>query len=129
MLGVFAEFETKLRRERQLEGIAKAKAAGVYKGRPPSIEASRVREMKAQGMRPVDIAKTLKIGRASVYRVLGTGAGAEPFWALPAASSSFFSDLAASALLAHLDAAERSPFTPASSAAFCWLLSSHCAKT
>jgi DNA invertase Pin-like site-specific DNA recombinase len=38
MLGVFAEFETNLRRERQLEGIAKAKAAGVYKGRPPSIE-------------------------------------------------------------------------------------------
>jgi len=31
-LGVFAEFETNLRRERQLEGIAKAKAAGVYKG-------------------------------------------------------------------------------------------------
>jgi hypothetical protein len=59
-----------LRRERQLEGIARAKAAGVYKGRPPSIEASRVREMKAQGMRPVDIAKALKIGRASVYRVL-----------------------------------------------------------
>jgi DNA invertase Pin-like site-specific DNA recombinase len=49
MLGVFAEFETNLRRERQLEGIAKAKAAGVYKGRPPSIEASRVRELKAQG--------------------------------------------------------------------------------
>src|SRR5580692_1584777 len=71
MLGVFAEFETNLRRERQLEGIAKAKAAGVYKGRPPSIEATRVRELKAQGMRPVDIAKALKIGRASVYRVLG----------------------------------------------------------
>jgi DNA invertase Pin-like site-specific DNA recombinase len=35
------------------------------------IEASRVRELKAQGMRPVDIAKVLKIGRASVYRVLG----------------------------------------------------------
>jgi DNA invertase Pin-like site-specific DNA recombinase len=32
MLGVFAEFETNLRRERQLEGIAKAKAAGAYKG-------------------------------------------------------------------------------------------------
>src|SRR5215204_3628626 len=32
MLGVFAEFETNLRRERQLEGIAKAKEAGVYKG-------------------------------------------------------------------------------------------------
>jgi DNA invertase Pin-like site-specific DNA recombinase len=37
MLGVFAEFETNLRKERQLEGIAKPKAAGVYKGRPASI--------------------------------------------------------------------------------------------
>ena len=34
MLAIFAEFETNLRRERQLEGIAKAKAAGVYRGRP-----------------------------------------------------------------------------------------------
>jgi Resolvase, N terminal domain len=41
MLGVFAEFETSLRRERQLEGIAKAKAAGVYKGRPASIDVAR----------------------------------------------------------------------------------------
>jgi DNA invertase Pin-like site-specific DNA recombinase len=65
MLGVFAEFETNLRRERQLEGIAKAKAAGVYKGRPASIDAAQVRAMKAQ-----EIAKALKIGRASVYRVL-----------------------------------------------------------
>jgi DNA invertase Pin-like site-specific DNA recombinase len=73
MLGVFAEFEMNLRRERQLEGIAKARAAGVYKGRPPSIEASRVRELKAQGMRPTDIAKALKIGRASVYRILNPG--------------------------------------------------------
>jgi hypothetical protein len=50
MLGVFAEFETNLRRERQLEGIAKAKAAGVYKGRPASIDAAQVRAMKAQGL-------------------------------------------------------------------------------
>ena len=35
MLGVFAEFETNLRRERQLEGIQAAKARGVYKGRRP----------------------------------------------------------------------------------------------
>ena len=41
MLGVFAEFETNLRKERQMEGIAKAKAAGVYKGRPASIDATR----------------------------------------------------------------------------------------
>jgi DNA invertase Pin-like site-specific DNA recombinase len=73
MLGVFAEFETNLRRERQLEGIAKAKAAGIYKGRPASIDAARVRELKAAGMGPTQIAKALKIGRASVYRVLETG--------------------------------------------------------
>src|SRR5258706_9691118 len=52
MLGVFAEFETNLRKERQLEGIAKAKAAGVYKGRRVSIDAATVREMKAQGLGP-----------------------------------------------------------------------------
>src|ERR1700757_22642 len=42
MLGVFAEFESNLRKERQMEGIAKAKAAGVYKGRQASISAARV---------------------------------------------------------------------------------------
>jgi DNA invertase Pin-like site-specific DNA recombinase len=52
-----------------------AKAAGVYKGRAATIEATRVRELKAQGIRPTDIAKALKIGRASVYRVLGVPAG------------------------------------------------------
>jgi len=72
MLGVFAEFETNLRRERQMEGIAKAKAAGKYagKGRPSSIDAAKVREMKTQGLGATEIAKALGIGRASVYRVL-----------------------------------------------------------
>jgi DNA invertase Pin-like site-specific DNA recombinase len=73
MLGVFAEFETNLRRERQLEGIAKAKAEGVYKARPASIDAAQVREMKSQGLGATEIAKALKIGRASVYRVLEAG--------------------------------------------------------
>ena len=72
MLGVFAEFETNLRKERQIEGIAKAKAAGVYKGRPPSIDAVRVRELKQKGFGASQIAKALKIGRASVYRALET---------------------------------------------------------
>jgi DNA invertase Pin-like site-specific DNA recombinase len=70
MLGVFAEFETNLRRERQLEGIAKAKAAGVYKGRPPTIEPVKVRELKSQGLGATAIAEQLGIARASVYRVL-----------------------------------------------------------
>lgn len=71
MLGVFAEFETNLRKERQAEGIAKAKAAGVYKGRKQSIDVLEVRKLKEQGLGATDIASRLKIGRASVYRVLG----------------------------------------------------------
>jgi DNA invertase Pin-like site-specific DNA recombinase len=71
MLGVFAEFETNLRRERQLEGIADAKARGVYKGRKASIDPGKIKQMTADGLGPSAIAKALKIGRASVYRALG----------------------------------------------------------
>ncbi|WP_395821721.1 recombinase family protein [Devosia sp.] len=70
MLGVFAEFETAIRKERQLEGIAKAKHAGVYKGRRASIDPVKVQELRNQGVGPSEIAKRLGIGRASVYRVL-----------------------------------------------------------
>lgn len=73
MLGVFAEFETNLRRERQLEGIAAAKVAGVYTGRKPSIDAAQVRRLHAQGTGAAAIAKQLGIGRASVYRLLEAG--------------------------------------------------------
>ena len=71
MLGVFAEFETNLRKERQMEGIGKAKAKGVYKGRPPTIDAEAVRDMKARGLGGKQIAERLGIGRTSVYRLLG----------------------------------------------------------
>jgi DNA invertase Pin-like site-specific DNA recombinase len=70
MLGVFAQFETAIRKERQLEGIAKAKVAGVYKGRKPSVPVEEVRKLKAEGVSPTAIAKRLKIGRGSVYRAL-----------------------------------------------------------
>ena len=70
MLGVFAEFETNLRKERQMEGIAKAKAAGVYKGRPPSVDSARVAALKAEGWGASQIARKLNISRASVYRAL-----------------------------------------------------------
>jgi len=75
ILGVFAEFETNLSKERQLEGIAKAKAAGVYRGRRVSIDAATVREMSARGLGPTAIAKALGIGRASVYRIVEAGQG------------------------------------------------------
>ena len=70
MLGVFAEFETNLRKERQLEGIAAAKARGVYKGRKPSIDAAAVRRLAASGMGGTEVARQLGIARASVYRLL-----------------------------------------------------------
>ena len=75
MLGVFAQFETALRRERQLEGIAKAKAAGVYKGRKPTVDVAQVQALRAEGVGPAEIARRMGIGRASVYRVLGAPTG------------------------------------------------------
>ena len=70
MLGVFAEFETNLRRERQMEGIARAKAAGVYKGRKPTIDSETIHQLHADGLKPSEIARRLKVGRTSVWRVL-----------------------------------------------------------
>ena len=71
MLSVFAEFETNLRRERQLEGISAAKARSVYKGRKPAIDAVEVlRLCREEDLGPAAIARRLGIGRASVYRLL-----------------------------------------------------------
>ncbi|MEK7455349.1 MAG: recombinase family protein [Pseudomonadota bacterium] len=70
VLSAVAAFEADIRHERQMEGVAKAKAAGKYKGRPASIDPTKVRELHASGMGASQIAKTMKIGRASVYRAL-----------------------------------------------------------
>lgn len=70
ILGAVAEFETDIRKERQREGIEKAKAAGVYTGRKPSIDVAKVRELRDSGMGPSRIAQTLNLGRTSVYRAL-----------------------------------------------------------
>jgi DNA invertase Pin-like site-specific DNA recombinase len=78
MLGVFAEFETNLRKERQLEGIAAAKARGtsrhtgqpIYTGRQPVLNPSEIRKLAADGLGGTEIAKQLNISRSSVYRLL-----------------------------------------------------------
>jgi len=70
MLGVFAEFETNLRRERQMEGIAKAKERGIYSGRKATIDVEKVKELKDSGLGASAIARELNIDRTRVYRVL-----------------------------------------------------------
>ena len=70
MLGVFAELETNLRKERQLEGIAKAKEKGVYKGGRSKIDVEQIKKLKEEGLGATAIAKRMGIHRDSVYRLL-----------------------------------------------------------
>ena len=72
LLGSIAEFERELMLERQREGIAKAKAAGRYKGRAPTAraKAADVIRLKGEGMTGDAIAEEVGISRASVFRVL-----------------------------------------------------------
>ena len=76
MLGVFAEFETDIRKDRQAEGIARAKAAGVYRGngRPEVLDDVMVAEISDQVSRGVSkarIARELGVSRSTLYRHLG----------------------------------------------------------
>ena len=71
MLKVFTEFETRLRHERQMEGIKKAKEKGVYKGRKQTVDVVKIKELASEGLMKTEIAKRLGIGRATVYRALG----------------------------------------------------------
>ncbi|MGR3503564.1 recombinase family protein [Pseudaestuariivita sp.] len=80
VMGGVAEFERSIMLERQREGIAKAKAAGKYKGRKPTARAKAddVKRLHTGGMGATAIAREVGIGRASVYRILaadGAGAG------------------------------------------------------
>ena len=70
LFGMIGRIEKHFLKARQRRGIEAAKAKGVYKGRPASIDAAKVRELRDQGIGASAIAKRLKIGRASVYRLL-----------------------------------------------------------
>jgi DNA invertase Pin-like site-specific DNA recombinase len=70
ILGAVAEFENDIRRERQREGIAKAKARGVYTGRKPEIDREAIRAALDAGEKPsAALARRLGIARSSLYRV------------------------------------------------------------
>jgi len=72
MIGAIGQFEREMMLERQRESIAKARSKGKYKGRAPTArsKAAEARALRAEGVGATEIAKRLKIGRASVYRVL-----------------------------------------------------------
>jgi DNA invertase Pin-like site-specific DNA recombinase len=72
MLGVFAEFERGIIRERVNAGLARARAKGTKLGRrpvKPAVEA-RIRELKAEGMGILKIGRTVGVGTSVVQRVL-----------------------------------------------------------
>ena len=73
MLGVFAEFETNLRKERQMAGIAIAKAKGKHMGRRAILtdeQKQAIRKKNTAGMNPTALSKEYGISRATVYNVL-----------------------------------------------------------
>ena len=68
MLGVFAEFETNLRREFQADGIAATKNKGIYKRQPHFISQDNKTNILENKL-PTMIAKDLEISRGRVYKV------------------------------------------------------------
>jgi DNA invertase Pin-like site-specific DNA recombinase len=71
VMGAFAEFERSLIKERQREGIAVAKRAGVYKGRKPSLTTERVTELRARiagGEKKAALAREFGISRETLYQ-------------------------------------------------------------
>ncbi|MDW9638490.1 recombinase family protein [Sinorhizobium meliloti] len=70
ILASIAEFETALRKERQMEGIARAKAEGRTGGRPKTVDEDHIRELKAGGMSVPQIVKETGVSRAAVYKAL-----------------------------------------------------------
>src|SRR5262249_43452626 len=73
MLAVFAAFETDVRRERQLEGIAMAKRQGAYKGGKARLNRERVKQLLDTGIGPAAIAPERGMARSWVYRLLEQG--------------------------------------------------------
>ena len=70
MMGAFAEFERNIIRQRQAEGIARAKVRGVYKGRKKTVDENRICKMKAEGHSVTEISELVGVSRMTVYRSL-----------------------------------------------------------
>jgi DNA invertase Pin-like site-specific DNA recombinase len=79
VLGGIAQFEREMMLERQREGVAKAKAAGKYKGRKPTPDVIRQEVVRLAGerMTKTAIADQLNIGEATIYRILAAASKQE----------------------------------------------------
>ena len=70
VLGMVSEMELGFIKERQKAGIEKAKANGVYKGRPMSLDYDKIKQLKAEGMGATAIARELGCSRGAIYKAL-----------------------------------------------------------
>jgi DNA invertase Pin-like site-specific DNA recombinase len=70
VLGMVAQIERRFIKERQREGIERAKADGVYRGGTPRLDREKIRSMNAAGEGPSAIASALGCSRMQVYRIL-----------------------------------------------------------
>ena len=76
ILALIAEFENDIRRERQMDGIAKAKQRGTRFGRKPELTRERVAEIRSlrkSGATVPEIMRQTLLSKASVYRALSAG--------------------------------------------------------
>ncbi|MBB4199202.1 resolvase [Rhodoblastus sphagnicola] len=74
VLGMVAEMELGFIKERQRTGIEAAKAKGIYKGRPPTLDHAKVRQLHAEGVGATDIARQMDCSRGAVYKVINAQA-------------------------------------------------------
>ncbi|WP_406857577.1 recombinase family protein [Alsobacter sp. KACC 23698] len=73
VLGMVAEMELGFIRDRQRAGIEAAKAKGIYKGRPASLDRQRIVKMRSDGVGATEIAKAVGCSRAAIYKILNEG--------------------------------------------------------
>jgi DNA invertase Pin-like site-specific DNA recombinase len=76
IMGGVAEFERAMIRERQLEGIAKAKQAGKYRGRQSTMTGAQIKEIRdraAAGENKSALAREFLLSRQTIYNILSAG--------------------------------------------------------
>ncbi|MGB3025826.1 recombinase family protein [Paradevosia shaoguanensis] len=73
VLGMVAQMERRFIKERQREGIQRAKERGIYKGGAARLDHDQIRKLKADGLGPSEIARAIGCSRMQVYRVLSAG--------------------------------------------------------